>query len=116
MKPYKIALFLALFAAAVFAESTALIHSVQVAPLGPNDKKPQLLGDRFEYWADDVNGQFYVQLDAPTNASTRSLKITLAKDGSDKAIAEVTQPNANENKAHWLIRTASLAVGKYTVS
>src|ERR1044071_409965 len=80
------------------AHAQSLIHSVDIQPTGPNDKKPQLLGDRFEYWADDVNGQFYVQLDAPTNAPQRSLKIALKKDGGSKPIAEATQPNVTENK------------------
>src|ERR1043166_7064632 len=92
-----------------------LIHSVSVHPLGPNDKKPQLLGDRFEYWADDGNGQFYVQLDAPTNAPPRTLKIALKNEGG-KVIAEATQPNVTENKAHFLIRTESLKAGKYEVT
>ena len=120
LKRTSVACLLTLFAAlrCMLADQqpVPLIHSIVFAPLGANDKKFQLLGDRFEYWADDVNGQFYVQLDAPTNATVRSLKVALKKEGSDKAIGEVTHPNAIENKAHWLIRTGALAVGKYSVS
>src|ERR1051326_8496200 len=104
------------FVIAMNIAAQSLIHSVTLHPLGPNDKKPQLLGDRLEYWADDVNGQFYVQLDAPTNAPARSLKIALKKDGGSKPIAETTQPSVTENKAHFLLRLADLKPGKYEVT
>src|SRR5262249_55662816 len=43
-------------------------------------------------------------------------KIELKKDGGSKPIAEVTQPNATENKAHFQIRTEALKPGKYEVT
>ncbi|MBI4023786.1 MAG: hypothetical protein HY360_02330 [Verrucomicrobia bacterium] len=102
----------------VLAEEPALIHSVEFKEIGPNDKKPQLLGDRFEYWADDLNGQFYALLDATagTNAPPRSLKITLQLQGASKSIAEITSAGAMTGKANFLVRTAALPAGKYEVS
>jgi len=111
-----LACILALPIAGAFGQQNSLIHSVEFKALGPNDKKPQLLGDRFEYWDDDVNGQFYVQLDPPTNAPQRSLRITLKKDGEPSPIAETVQQNSVENKAHFLVRTSALKVGKYEVT
>ena len=104
------------FFVAARVSADQLIHSITFQPVGPNDKKPQLLGDRFEYWADDLNGQFYVQLDTPTNSAPRSLRITLKKEGAGKPVAELVQPHAPENKAHFLVHTAALKPGRYEVS
>lgn len=113
--------FLAFFPLVVSLAEPILIHSVQFRELGPHDKKPQLLGDRFEYWADDIHGQFYVLLEPPPAVPGKqeplSLQVTLVNRSTGKTAAEVRQANPGaSHKAHFLIQTHFLPEGQYSVS
>lgn len=109
-----------LLSAFVAAEETALIHSVQFKELGPHDQKAQVLGDRFEYWADDRLGQFYALLEPPPavpgKAAPLILQILLKRRETGEAVMEFRQPDPPSHKFHFLVQTSRLAAGPYQVS
>jgi len=74
-------------------------------------RKPQLLGDRFEYWDDDANGQFYCVL--PEN-DANPVRLTI-RNKRGEIVGEHAASNAPHRKVHFLLRTAALKPGEYTV-
>src|ERR1051326_2268630 len=94
---------------------TEVIHSVRFQPftvperLNGLSKKPQILSDRFEYWDDDSNGQFYVVL---PDAAQSDIRIIIRREGGG-VVGEHAATNAPYRKIHFLVRTAALKPGKY---
>lgn len=76
-----------------------------------------LQADRFEYWQDDLNGQFLAILPQPvTNPVPARMRITLQKIGpGDKqsTVADATTGQSLTNKFSFLVAMPSLATGKY---
>ena len=65
-----------------------LIRAVEFRPFTHAElrgkPRPQLLGDRFEYWNDDVTAQFYLVLSVPqgeAEATERLRGCNLGRDG-----------------------------------
>lgn len=73
-------------------------------------------GDRCEYWADDLNGQFLAVL--PRRDTEARLRVTLARldaTGKPTTVKETTGEKTKANRFSFLIGVAALPVGKYTV-
>lgn len=73
-----------------------------------------VLADRYEYFADEVNGQFLVCFlghVGPEDADKRSIHLTLRQDG--KEIQSLTVTPVSSPKLAVLIRTLSLERGQY---
>src|SRR5262249_10557427 len=75
--------------------------------------KNVLSGDRYEYDADDVVGQFFVSFAAPPTASKASIVIRLIE--GDKAIDEARTDAEARAQFSFRIETKKLRAGKYTV-
>jgi hypothetical protein len=110
-----------------------LIHQVENKP--GNVGVPRLLGDRYEYGADDREAQFYLALPAPvdtnappaaaapapTNASPLADELYIglyAVEGSNSSgglKADVLLPKPLYAKTHFLINIQALAPGRYLV-
>ncbi|HEX4142721.1 MAG TPA: hypothetical protein VHY91_04150 [Pirellulales bacterium] len=105
-------------AAPVFADgplraiATALPESIKKVP------SPRVMGDRFEYWADDPIGQF-VAIGAPAGqpAKGSQLRITLRpEDAAGERAAPIASIAIPELVASsFSIDMAQLAVGRYVV-
>ncbi|MBI4026667.1 MAG: hypothetical protein HY360_16915 [Verrucomicrobia bacterium] len=100
-----------------------IIHSVEfplfekIEQAKEAGKQPFLLGDRFEYWADDLNGQFMAVFPMPTGemkgASCRIWILNEDAPANAQPIAEVTRADAAGNKVVFLVNTSTLKPGKY---
>ncbi len=75
--------------------------------------KPMLWGNRHEYWADDVNGQFFALL-APPQEGIEGHTVSIYLKSGDKVLAQVTQP-AEDHRISFLVRMSNLPVGSYNV-
>ena len=76
-----------------------------------------LQGDRFEYWQDDLNGQFLAIL--PTNAPPGDVRIvleSLTDGGKGTGLSQTTLKKSSSNKVTFLISMPSLKPGKYRVT
>jgi hypothetical protein len=71
-----------------------------------------LQGDRFEYWQDDENGQFFLLLPRRTNDAPAAVRITLSDEKGDK-ITEAATEAGKSNRLSFLIAMPGLKPGQY---
>lgn len=73
-------------------------------------------GDRFEYWQDDLNGQFLVILPPRRKDAPKApLRITLFRVAKDEVLVLSRTLDAPFNKASFLINMSALVAGEYVV-